>query len=147
MQAANRRKSGHPGGCATTGAPFRPASCLSREPTAFREFFRDTVTTSKAGGVPGFHTAKEKETIRRRGVSTERVEMSLDGSLLLPSLPASPSHGALNNLCRCLQHGAHGEMTCQNEKEQEERSSTPAAMSVLGSSGPVNTNDVLKDAG
>lgn len=137
MQAANRRESGHPGGCATTGAPFRPASCLSREPTAFREFFRDTVTTGKAGGVPRFHTAKEEETIRRRGVSAESVEMSLDGSLL----------GALDSLCRCSQYSAHGQMTCQHEKEQEERSSSPAAMSVLGSSGPVNTNDMLKDAG
>lgn len=145
MQAANRRESGHPGGCATTGAPFRPASCLSREPTAFREFFRDTVTTGKAGGVPGFHTAKEKKTIRRRGVSAESVEMSLDESLLLPPLPASLP------LSRCSEQPlpllAAGEMTRQNKQEQEGRSSTPAAMSVLGSSGPVNTNDILENAG
>lgn len=61
----------------------------------------------------------------------------LTGPFLVPSVPAS----------LWLQYGARREMTRRNENEPEERSSTSAAMSVLGTSGPVNTNDVLRDAG
>lgn len=70
------------------------------------------------------------------------------------ALPSLPCFLPILHASRCseqplprLQHGAHGEMTRRNQHEQEERSSTPWAMSVLGTRGPVKASDVLGGAG